>query len=260
MTDLVRVWIVPVGLAAAAAARCRGVLDDSERARAAGFRNPRDEQRFVIGHGALRILVARELGIRPAALAWAPGAHGKPELAPPWSGLHTSLSHSADLIAAAFSASRPVGIDIQHLVPALDPVALSARFFPPPEAGYVAAGRDAGIRADRFARLWARKEAVVKAAGGRLWPNLRIAVQRREVVSCAEPAGPYRVADVPAPPAFRAAVALAGAAPFAVQTASADAVTGPSPRPRLPPAPDCASAAGRGQARGRTAARRHPGG
>ena len=84
----------------------------------------------------------------------------------------------------------------------------------------MAAGRDAGIRADRFARLWARKEAVVKAAGGRLWPNLRLGVLRRDVISCAEPGGQYRVADVATPPAFRAAVALAGAAPFAVQTAS----------------------------------------
>ena len=220
MTDLVRVWIVPVDLDPEATARCRSVLDDAERARAAAFVSPRDEQRFVIGHGALRILAARELGTRPAGLAWAPGAHGKPELVPPWSGLHTSLSHSAELIAAACSASRPVGVDIQHLVPGLDTVALSARFFPPQEAAYVAAGRDAGIRAARFARLWARKEAVVKAAGGRLWPNLRIGVQRRDVISCAEPASQYRVADVAAPPAFRAAVALAGAAPFAVQTAT----------------------------------------
>jgi 4'-phosphopantetheinyl transferase len=220
VTDLVRVWIIPVGLGPEATASCRSVLDDGERARAAALVSPRDEQRFVIGHGALRILAARELGTGPAGLAWAPGAHGKPELAPPWSGVHTSLSHSAELIAAAFSASRPVGIDIQYLVPGLQAVALSARFFPPPEAAYVAAGRDAGIRADRFARLWARKEAVVKAAGGRLWPNLRLGVQHRDVISCAESGGQYRVADVAAPPAYRAAVALAGAAPFTVQAAS----------------------------------------
>ena len=87
------------------------------------------------------------------------------------------------------------------------------------EAGYVAAGRDASARADRFAHLWARKEAVVKAAGGRLWPNLKIAVHGRDVVSCAEPAGSHRVADVTAPAGFRAAVALTGAAPFAVEAA-----------------------------------------
>jgi 4'-phosphopantetheinyl transferase len=219
VTDLVRVWIVPVDVPPDTAARCRDVLDDSERARAAAFLSPRDQQRFTVAHGALRILAGRELGTRPAALTWTPGRHGKPELAPPWSGLHTSLSHSGDMIAAAISTARPVGVDVQYLVPGLDTVGLSARFFPADEAGYVAAGRDAAARADRFANLWARKEAVVKAAGGRLWPNLKIAVRGRDVVSCAEPASPHQVADVTAPASFRAAVALAGAAPFALAAA-----------------------------------------
>ena len=214
MTDLVRAWILPADVPPDTAASCLDVLDDGERARAAAFLNPRDRQRFTVAHGALRLLAGHELDTRPAALTWVPGPNGKPGLAPPWSGLHTSLSHSGDMIAVAISTGRPVGVDIQHLVPGLDPVALSARFFPPEEHAYVAAGRDAGARADRFARLWARKEAAVKAAGGRLWPNLKIAVHRRDVVSCAEPRAAYRVADVAAPAGFRAAVALAGAAPF----------------------------------------------
>lgn len=220
MTDLVRVWIVPVGLPPGAAARLLGVLDDTERGRAAALLSPADQQRFTVAHGVLRILAGRELETRPAALTWVPGRYGKPELAPPWSGLHTSLSHSGDMIAAAISTARPVGVDIQHLVPGLDAVRLSARFFPADEAGYVAAGRDATARTDRFAHLWARKEAVVKAAGGRLWPNLHVPVRGRDVVSCAEPAGRHRVADVTAPAGFRAAVALAGAVPFALEAAS----------------------------------------
>lgn len=219
MTDLVRVWIVPADVPPDTAARCWGVLDDSERARAAAFLSPRDQQRFAVAHGALRMLAGRELKTRPATLTWTPGRHGKPELAPPWCGLHTSLSHSGDWIAAAISTDRPVGVDIQRLVPGLDTVGLSARFFPPDEAGYVAAGRDASARADRFAHLWARKEAVVKAAGGRLWPNLRIAVHSRDVVGCAEPASSHRIADVTAPVSFRAAVALTGAAPFVMEAA-----------------------------------------
>lgn len=219
MTDLVRVWIVPVDVPPDIAANCRDVLDDSERARAEAFESPRDGQRFTVAHGALRMLAGRELRTRPAALTWNPGRHGKPGLAPPWSGLHTSLSHSGDMIAAAVSSDRPVGVDIQDVRPGLDPVALSARFFPPDEARYVAAGRDPGARADRFTRLWARKEAVVKAAGSRLWPNLKIAVHGRDVVSCTEPAGSHRVADVAVPAGFRAAVALDGAEPFVMEVA-----------------------------------------
>jgi 4'-phosphopantetheinyl transferase len=214
VTDLVRVWILPVDAPPETAARFADVLDATERGRAAAFLNPRDRQRFTAAHGALRLLAGRELNTRPGALTWIFGRYGKPELAPPWSGLHTSLSHSGDMIAAAVSTGRPVGVDIQHLVPGLDPAALAARFFPPEEAGYVAAGPGPSARADRFARLWARKEAVVKAAGGRLWPNLKIAVHGRDVVGCAEPQGAYRVSDLPAPAGFRAAVALAGAPAF----------------------------------------------
>ena len=216
----VRVWIVPVDVPPDTAVRCRDVLDDGERARAAALASPRDGQRFTVAHGALRILAGRELGTRPEALRWTPGQHGKPGLVPPWSGLHTSLSHSGDMIAAAISDGRPVGVDIQQLVPGLDVAGLSARFFPPDEASYVAAGRDASVCSDRFAHLWARKEAVVKAVGGRLWPNLKIAVRGRDVVGCADPDGSHRVADVMAPPGFRAAVAMAGAAPFLITTDS----------------------------------------
>ena len=217
MTGLARVWIVPVDLPPEVVARCQDVLDDSERARAAAFRNQRDRKQYAVAHGALRILAARELQVTPSALRWDPGPYGKPELADPWSGLSVSLSHSADLVAVAVAAGRAVGIDIQHLVPRLDVVAMSARFYPPAEAAYVAAGRDASARTERFTRLWSRKEAVVKAAGGRLWPNLGVAVLGRGVVRCAEPPGAHRVADVPAPAGFRAAVALAGAAPFVAQ-------------------------------------------
>jgi 4'-phosphopantetheinyl transferase len=239
------------------AARYWDVLDDGERARAAEFLSPRDQQRFTVAHGVLRILAGRELNVPPAALTWTAGRYRKPELA----GLHANLSHSADLIAVAISTGRPVGVDVQHLVPGLDTIGLSARFFPPDEAGYVAAGRDASARADRFAHLWARKEAVVKASGGRLWSNLKIAVRGREVVTCAEPVSPHRVADVPAPAGFRAAVALTDAAPFVMEVAGQlTTVTGSSPRSRLPRAAGRGSAAPRDRARGRTAAPRRPDG
>src|SRR5207248_11010352 len=109
VTVLVRVWVVALGLPPDAAARCWGVLDEGERARAAAFLSRHHRQQFAIAHGALRILAGRELGISPAALSWTPGPGGKPQLEPPWSGLHTSLSHSADMVAAAISTTRPVG-------------------------------------------------------------------------------------------------------------------------------------------------------
>jgi 4'-phosphopantetheinyl transferase len=257
VTDVVRAWIVPVEVPRAVEARCLDVLDDGERDRAAAFLNPLDRQRFVIAHGVLRLLVGRELSAAPAELTWRPGRHGKPELDGP--GLHTSLSHSAGLIAAAISRSRPVGIDIQHVIAGLDTTALSARFFAPDEARYVATGRNASEQAARFAQLWARKESFVKAAGGRLWPNLGVAVRDRHVVTGAEPPGCCRIADVTAPAGFAAAVSLTGAEPFDVEVNACD-VSPSSPPFRSPPAADRGSAAAPDQARARTAVPHHLGG
>ena len=215
MSDLVRVWIVSVDLPPGIAASCQDVLDHGERARAQALENPRDQQRFMIAHGALRILAGRELGTPPAALSWTAGRHGKPEFC----GLHTSLSHSGDMIAVAVSRDRPVGVDIQNVLPGLDTVALATRYFPAGEAKYVAAGPDASAQAERFTGLWVRKEAVVKAAGSRLFANLKIAVLGCDVVDCAEPPGAYRVADVAVPEGFRAAVALTGPTRFVVEAA-----------------------------------------
>jgi 4'-phosphopantetheinyl transferase len=216
VTAVVRVWIIPSRVPQTTMAMFAGLLDDGERARAAMFEKPHDQRLFTIAHGAVRVLAGREADAQPAAFTWIRGEHGKPELMPPWSGLHTSVSHSGDLAAVAVSTGRPVGVDIQQLVPSLDTVALSARFFPPGEASYGGAGDGRRARPHRPARLWVRKEAAVKSAGGRLWPNLGIEVRCRDVVTCAEPAGSHRVAEVTAPEGYHAAVALAGPEPFAL--------------------------------------------
>jgi 4'-phosphopantetheinyl transferase len=216
VTDVVRVWIIPAHVPQTTMTMFAGLLDDGERARAVTFEKPHDQRLFTIAHGAVRMLAGRETDARPAAFTWIRGEHGKPELMSPWSGLHTSVSHSGDLAAVAVTTSRPVGVDIQQMMPSLDVVALSARFFPPAEASHVAAGHGRRERANRFARLWVRKEAAVKSAGTRLWPNLAIEVRGRDVVTCAEPAGSHRVARVTAPEGYHAAVALAGPEPFAL--------------------------------------------
>jgi 4'-phosphopantetheinyl transferase len=219
VTSAVRVWIGSADLPAEDEARCCEVLSADERARAAALASQLDRRSFTVAHGALRMLAAQQIGVPAGALTWTAGRYGKPVLAA-WPRCHTSLSHSGGAVAVAVACGRPVGVDVQGLVPGLNVVGLSARFFGRGEADYVAAGGDAGARADRFARLWVRKEAVVKAAGGRLWPNLKAGVRGRDVVDCAEPAGRYRVSDVAAPAGFCAAVALAGEAPYLVDVSA----------------------------------------
>lgn len=236
--DVVRVWLVrddlPPGVALDEFA---ALLDGEERRRADVLMHDADRRLFVIAHCALRLIVADWLGAPPRELRWERGRHGKPALCAPWAGAEANLSHSGDLSLVAVTASRRVGVDIQHMRPGLDVTAMARRYFPPDEASFVLAPADSAARVDRFTRLWVRKEAVVKAAGGRLIPQgmaapvLRgvhrahegseaehIAAAEQAVVDVPGDPAPnrYRVADLPAPHGFRAAVALSGAEPVHV--------------------------------------------
>jgi 4'-phosphopantetheinyl transferase len=217
VTATVRVWVVRLGLPAAELLRCTRALDAGERTRAATYQNPEDRHRFIVAHGALRILVGGALGVAPESLELCSGRHGKPALAAGYGAVQVNLSHSGDLVLVAVSDTRPVGVDVQHAVSGLDTAAMSHRFFPPNEARYVASAPDARAMADRFGRLWVRKEAAVKAVGGPLWPNLGVPVHGRDLVRTARPADLLRVAEVGVPDGFHAAVALVGAEPYTVE-------------------------------------------
>lgn len=194
------------------------LLDEPERQRLARLRREEARRRFVAAHGTARVIVGRQLGVPPAVLRWRRGRHGKPELAEPRSGLRVNLSHSGDLVAVAVTDHRAIGVDVQELLDRLDPGRLADRFFPEPEARFVAAGPDP---VDRFTRLWVRKEACLKAAGGRLVEGLAVPVLSPNHETLVQhPDGDYLVRDVPVPAGFRAAVALAGVAPFRISLES----------------------------------------
>ncbi|MFC1415668.1 4'-phosphopantetheinyl transferase family protein [Streptacidiphilus cavernicola] len=224
--DPVQLWLVTDRQPGAPASPALlGVLDAEERLRADGYRSADDRRRFVLAHGATRLIVARYLGAPAAALRWDHGPHGKPELTGRWTGAQVNLSHSDEVSMVALTASRRIGVDVQRIVPRLDAAAMAHRYFPPDEARFVRAAADPERRAERFARLWARKEALVKAHGGRLTQGLRIPVHGPENSPVRTPAHgsdhpddawshDYRIADVPAPPGYRAAVALSGRAGY----------------------------------------------
>ncbi|WP_051732310.1 4'-phosphopantetheinyl transferase family protein [Kitasatospora phosalacinea] len=187
-------------------------LSPAERLRADTCRDADTRRRYVLAHAALRRLLAERLGTAPAELRWRHGPHGKPAL--PGDGPRFNLSHSGAFALVALSPARPVGVDIQRVLPRTDTAALADRYFPPEEARRV---RSAADPAGCFARLWAGKEALVKAHGGRLVEGLRVPLEDTPAPAPEDAWSlAYRVAPVPAPPGYHAAVALAGTAPFRV--------------------------------------------
>ncbi|NUR25477.1 MAG: 4'-phosphopantetheinyl transferase superfamily protein [Catenulispora sp.] len=208
----VTVWLVDDRIPAESVADLYKLLDAGEQRRADRKDTADGRRRYVLAHGAVRCIVGEHLGAPPEELVWRIGTHGKPELDGVWTGVQANLSHSGELCLIALSDERPVGIDVQRHVPGLAVVAMARRYFSAAEAERVAGAEDP---VDVFAQLWARKEAVSKAAGGRLTQVLPLPTSDSAVVGT--DTSPYRVVDIDMAAGFRAAVALQGSDPFSVE-------------------------------------------
>jgi len=146
------------------------------------------------GRVALRRILGGILAAPPQALVFEYATNGKPSLASPVSGLEFNLSHCRDLCLVAVSRCGPVGIDVERVLPGRDHLALARRFFTPAEHRLL----ETTAEADLFYRLWALKEAHVKARGMNLLGGLDRFECRRSVdggitvVDRADPAGSGR--------------------------------------------------------------------
>lgn len=154
-------------------------LTPAESARRGSLRDAEDQRDFTAAHALVRACAARALAVigsrRDAAslvLVHRCPACGSPEHGVPQidgvPGLHVSLSRSAGRVAAV-AGWEPVGIDVQARrtagsTPGTTP-ALLALTLSPAEQRLVRSDDDQGLV---FARLWVRKEALLKVGVGTL--------------------------------------------------------------------------------------------
>ncbi|MFI1357770.1 4'-phosphopantetheinyl transferase family protein [Streptomyces sp. NPDC020898] len=193
------------------------VLDPSERQRCGKLSSPGSRVRFTVSHGAARCVLARYLGIRPHNIRTTTSRWGKPELDGIKPILRFNLSHVDGIALLAIARTREIGVDIERRRDAEFVSAVSARHFARNEARWLAA-TPCGRREAVFLRLWTRKEASVKAVGGRLGDGLPLPVAGRcrslVVPAPGNRTGSLRLRDIRAPRDHAAAVALTGALPF----------------------------------------------
>jgi 4'-phosphopantetheinyl transferase len=163
---LVQVWTVNLDDAGVPAVQLAQLLSPDEQHRAARFRFERDRQRYVVGRGALRVLLGAYLDRSPGQVKFVLGASGKPALEsqPNGSDLHFNLAHAGGHALYAFTRAAEVGVDLENLRPVEEMQDIADRFFAAPES---AALRELPNerRAEIFFRVWTRKEAVIKAVG-----------------------------------------------------------------------------------------------
>lgn len=175
------------------------LLDEGERARAA---RKREAAPFVTGHALVRRTLGELLDRDPGDLAFARRCttcrselHGKPSLVdvPEW---HFSLSYTSGLAVVVVAEGVDVGVDTEDLTDAdfegFADVTLAREELAAFEG---LTGRDLLIAR---ARVWARKEAILKATGHGL------VVDPSEILVTGPLEAPGLVAwraDEPAPPA-----------------------------------------------------------
>ena len=137
-----------------------GVLTADELLRAGRMKSPQGRTRAVVARGALRKLLARDLGGTPEDIVFTVGPHGKPRVDDRSSGVRFNLSHSADLALIAIARDVEVGVDLEEIRPRSDLRGVARRVFTQAEREAVEAGGEIA-----FYRHWVAKEAFVKAIG-----------------------------------------------------------------------------------------------
>jgi 4'-phosphopantetheinyl transferase len=156
-----------------ASPRLSGLLDHAEQERWAAYRHDADRERFLVGCGLAKTVIAACTGQRPAEVSFdrtcrrCGQPHGKPVVRR--GDLEFSVAHSGDLVAVAV-ATAPVGVDVEqlegrpHELGGGDPDALARMVLADEERAALAAVPPSG-RARAFLVAWTRKEAVTKATG-----------------------------------------------------------------------------------------------
>ncbi len=115
----------------------------------------------------LRLLLGAYLGLPGKEVVINRQNHGKPELDASVHGdrLHFSMAKSGDRLLIGFSTSDHIGVDLEPAGRrARNALGVARRYFTPGEADALEAAPP-GLQDAAFLRVWACKEAVVKASG-----------------------------------------------------------------------------------------------
>ena len=193
------------------------LLNTQERSRAEAFRFAHDQYRFVITHGALRIILGHYVDVPPAELDFLFSRRGKPALKPTpgLPDIRFNLSHSGSRAMLAIAPKREVGVDIECIDARHDGMAIAERFFSLREREALWS-LPSDEREQGFFSCWTRKEAYLKARGDGLFTPLQdfdVSVAPGGpvlLVSRIEPgeADRWHIQELPTEPGYVAALAV----------------------------------------------------
>jgi 4'-phosphopantetheinyl transferase len=162
----VHVWRIPLEVSAASLEESLLLLDEAEKERARRFYFERDRRRYIVAHGALRMLLGAYLHMDARTLRFATNEYGKPNLSGEQQSdrLQFNLSHSHELALLAITRQREIGVDVEYKRTNIEYDDLARHSFSPYEQKQLRALPTEMKNAGFFA-CWTRKEAYIKARG-----------------------------------------------------------------------------------------------
>jgi len=158
-----QLWRFRLDLAAAELDTLQTLLNREELQRAERLRIPDKRAQFIAARGRLRQILARYLGQPPGQFEFAYGEHGKPHL--PSAQFAFNLAHAGHWGVLLVSGAGEAGVDVEVLDRDLEHDKVAAHYFSDAERA-LWQRCSPGRRARGFFRIWTRKEALLKAAGG----------------------------------------------------------------------------------------------
>ena len=164
--DEVQVWRLALPENTPCPPELWSALSIAEQERAGRFRFEKDRAAFAATRGALRHLLAGQLGGSPGQLTFELTPRGKPVLAGPEAArkLCFNVSHTRGLALLALTREREVGVDVEGRRAMADAEEIVVRFFSQRESAEFCA-LPAEQKPEAFFNCWTRREAYLKATG-----------------------------------------------------------------------------------------------
>ncbi len=158
------VWRFPLDASKRERTQFDNWLSERERGLLRRMSSEQARNRRATAWGRLRAILGRYADSPPHAIRFTRGPSGRPELVrPDPPGLRFNLAHSGKVGLVGVSMSA-VGVDIEQVRTTVDIERLADRFFTSDEATELRTTAE-DQRLQSFFRLWAVKEAYVKASG-----------------------------------------------------------------------------------------------
>jgi len=145
------------------------MISREEQETASTFRTTADAKKYIIRRGILRSILAHYTGHTPEMLSFIITENGKPELDPDCASAEVSfnLSHSSESILIGVTKKRRIGVDIVPMDASYQFQDTAEYLMTPAEKVFLKR-IDPARRYQVFFRIWAAKEAIIKATGGTL--------------------------------------------------------------------------------------------